>query len=106
MLKLQKYIAIVSLFILLVPSVIQTIHAFEDHTHIVCSAVDEHHFHEQEVNCSILHFHFEVFSFDHSISFSVIPEHFYKTVFTLQPQFFSHQVVKQQASRAPPCFTV
>lgn len=99
---IKKHIAFLSLFVLLAPSIIQSIHALQDHTHIVCSAVNEQHFHEQEVNCSILHFHFEIFTFNHTIAFSAIPNHFYKSESNHSKQICDSISIEQKSSRAPP----
>jgi len=41
--------------LLLLPSTIQAVHAFSDHDHIVCVSDTEHHFHADELDCSLCH---------------------------------------------------
>lgn len=84
------------------PSVIQVIHVFENHSHEVCVSVDEHHFHEQELNCSLADYQFEVFSIDFNSSFELTPIIHFKSRFKLQPQFIPvHHIVKP-LPRGPP----
>ena len=83
-LKLKEHITLFCLVVLLIPSVLQTIHAFEDHSHNFCSSLDEHHFHEQEIDCSLWHFHSEIFSYNHVNDFDIAFEQ-------------SHQLIIEQA---------
>ncbi len=61
---LKKYIVFLFLLVLFIPSTIQTLHAFENHSHVVCiEDSDENHFHEQEVDCCLPSFQFQPHSF-------------------------------------------
>ncbi|WP_143032093.1 hypothetical protein [Tenacibaculum sp. MAR_2009_124] len=101
MLTLKKHITLFCLVVLLIPSVLQSLHAFHDHTHIVCSSIDEHHFHEQQVDCSLWHFQKEVFSYNYFKE---------PTFITYTPILFNTEQVKsvlvidkaKKSPRAPP----
>ena len=41
------------MFIFLLPSVIQTIHAFENHSHSVCTSKTDQHIHEKNFDCKL-----------------------------------------------------
>ncbi len=102
MFRLKRHIALVSILVLLLPSVILLVHSFENHKHPVCSSTSEQHFHEQELNCSLLNFNFQVFSLDFNSSYDLIPVTYFKTRQNLQPQFIPvHHVVKI-LPRGPP----
>ena len=102
MFSLKRHIALLSILILLLPSAILFAHTFENHKHTVCSSTNEHHFHEQELDCSILNFNFEVFSLDFNSEYNLIHIAYFKTRFNLQPQFIPvHHVVKT-LPRGPP----
>lgn len=88
------------------PSVIQVIHAFENHSHEVCVSVDEQHFHEQELDCSLADYQFEVFSYTVNSNYKVIPQPFYKKSYNSLPQIIAVVHLHKKASRGPPYFTV
>lgn len=106
MLRLKKYIAFFSLLVLLIPTILQLEHLFEEHEHaIVCTATNEQHFHEiSDLDCSQLHYQFEVFSSNITSSFNVIPQHFYSVNFNQQPQKIKVVYTSFKSSRAPPLF--
>lgn len=106
MFSIKRHIALLSLFVLLLPSAIQLAHTFENHEHTVCTSTDNQHFHEQELDCSQLHFNFEVFSFTATSNYAVIPQHFYKKEYNEQPQLVSVVYSEKKSSRGPPYFTV
>lgn len=91
---------------LLLPTVVLTIHLFENHEHTVCSSTNEHHFHEQDLDCSLAHYHFNTFTYQTAENFSVVPKHFYKSDYATQPQLISFVYAEKKSSRAPPFFTV
>ena len=51
----KKHIALLSVFVLFIPSIIQVVHAYENHEHTVCKSINDQHIHEKEVDCSQLH---------------------------------------------------
>lgn len=62
----RKYISLFLLIIVLIPSVIQVSHvlAEEHHEAEVCLSKDEHHYHEQEIECELCTFNINEFSYD------------------------------------------
>lgn len=106
MIKLKKHTALLSILILLLPTVVLTIHLFENHEHTVCTSTSEHHFHAQELDCSLAHYHLNTFTYQTAESFSVVPQHFYKLDYETQPQLISFVYTDKKSSRAPPYFTV
>lgn len=58
---IQVFVAAIFSFALLFPIVVQTIHAFEGHEHLICDDYSTH-LHKKQLDCSICDFHF--FSFD------------------------------------------
>ncbi|WNW02464.1 hypothetical protein RRF68_03290 [Tenacibaculum sp. HL-MS23] len=105
MLRFKKHIALLSLFVLLIPSVIQLAHTLENHEHAVCTSINDHHFHEKELDCSLLHYQLQVFSYTTASNYAVIPQHFYKTTYNEQPQVISVVYVDKKLTRGPPYFT-
>ena len=105
MCSFKKHIAFLSLLVLLIPSVIQFEHVFENHEHTICTATDDHHFHEQELDCSLLHYQLQVFSYTTASNHAVIPLHFYKTTYNEQPQVLSVVYTDKKNTRGPPYFT-
>ncbi|PQJ23216.1 hypothetical protein [Tenacibaculum sp. SG-28] len=60
----KKHITLLFLLVLFIPATIQTLHAFENHSHSVCMEdSEEQHFHEQEVDCCLPNFQFQPHSF-------------------------------------------
>ena len=106
MVQFKKHIAILGVFMLLLPTVVFTIHLFENHKHTVCSSTDKHHFHEQDLDCSLAHYHFNIYTYQTAENYAVIPQHFYKLDYTAQPQVISFVYAEKKSSRAPPYFTV
>ncbi len=106
MYSFKKHIAFLSLLVLLIPSVIQIAHAFENHEHSVCTSINDHHFHEQELDCSLLHYQLQVFSYTVASNYAVIPVHFYKKEYNEQPQVISVVYSDKKSTRGPPHFTV
>lgn len=102
----KKHIALFSLLVLLIPSVIQLAHTLENHEHTVCTSTNEHHFHEQELDCSLLHYQHQVFSYTTASNYEVIPQHFYKTAYNEQPQVITVVYSDKKSTRGPPYFTV
>lgn len=107
MFSVKRHIALLSLFVLLLPSAIQLAHTLENHEHtVVCTSTDDQHFHKQELDCSLLHFHFETYSFTATSNYAVIPQHFYKKEYNEQSQLESVVYSEKKSSRGPPHFTV
>ncbi|CAM1355075.1 hypothetical protein [Tenacibaculum halocynthiae] len=101
MFRFKKHIIFLSLLVLLLPSVIQCIHAFENHEHIICSSIDEHHFHEQEIDCSILHFQVGVTTYDYPFDYQIISEEIYNPQFN-QPLTVTLHNTNKKTPRGPP----
>lgn len=100
--QLKKHIALLSIFVLLIPSAIQMAHAFEDHEHIVCTSKYDQHFHEDDADCSELHYQLKVFSHEISNAYKTVSLDNYKSRFNLQPQFIPVYHVVKSLPRAPP----
>lgn len=69
--------------LLFIPATIQIVHAIEPHHHIVCSSDVEHHFHTDELECTLCHLQAE--------SFGLIPHQSYK----VQLRFSQEELNKQ-----------
>ena len=106
MLGLKKHIALLSILILFIPLGIQIEHLFEDHSHELCTSVVDHHFHEQEVDCSQYHFQFETFTYNATTSYEVIPQHIYKTSYSEDTLSKEEVFTNKKSSRAPPSYVI
>ena len=106
MFRFKKHIALLSIFMLLLPTIVLTAHLFENHEHTVCSSVNDHHFHEKELDCSLDHYQFSTSTYKATESYTVIPKHFYKTDYEVKPQLISFIYVDKKSSRGPPIVTI
>ncbi len=90
--------------IVLLPFVVQTIHAMEGHEHVYCNAKNETHFHKKEIDCQFYHLKITYNSFNFSNNFSIYqPQHnFLPSKAYQQTYYYSFQSSK--SSRAPPFF--
>ncbi len=93
-------------FIIVLPFAVQTLHALEGHEHTVCTAENEQHFHQQEVNCSVYHQIIEYNSFDFSVKFDLKKPLSFKHISTCFYQKKYTSSIQLKASRAPPYFIV
>lgn len=100
----KQHIAFLSILVLSIPTILQTIHIFETHDeHFVCNSDVDQHFHEYEnIDCSLLHFQFEIFSTDLTSQYDVIPVHFYTNTFNEQPQITNVVHAIKNTNRGPP----
>ncbi len=62
--------------------------------------------HQKELDCSFLHRQLQTFSIDFPSNFDVIPQQFYATVFTENPQIKVVEIISKKTSRGPPFFIV
>lgn len=84
-----KLSAFLLLALLLLPSMVQLFHSFENHKHTACGEVKTH-LHEKNIDCRIGYFHFSTFTFDHPFFLiRVVPESFSKN----QIGYFSSEIV-------------
>lgn len=90
----------------MIPTSITILHALENHEHTVCTSVDEHHIHTQEINCDEFHKQLTVFSKDFTLNHNVIPAHYYQTIFIDKPQIIREIYHSKKYSRGPPNFTL
>ena len=89
--------------LLFIPATIQTVHAFEPHQEMICSSDVEHHFHQDELECTLCHLQAEIFA--------ILPqEDFYLASKQIQLQnnrnyrfLFNHQQLSFSL-RGPPIF--
>lgn len=102
--RLKKHIALLSFFVLLIPTIVQLAHTFEDHEHVVCTSKYDQHFHEDDADCSELHYQLKVFSHEISDTYEVVSLDNFKSSFNLQPQFIPVYHVVKTLPRAPPVF--
>jgi len=101
----RAFSILLSLSIIL-PFAVQTLHVLEGHEHTVCTAKNEHHFHQQKVDCGIYHQNIEHNYFDFSSEFNLKSPPFFKKNYTF---FYQHKhplSLQLKASRAPPVFIV
>ena len=103
---LHKVIAVFLALIVIFPFAIQTVHALQDHEHLVCNAKDVKHFHDQDTNCSVYHFTIEQNSTDLVSNYKLE----INNVFNISPTFYYFKNYQNQhqykSSRAPPGFIV
>lgn len=103
---LHNIYAVLLIAIVILPFAIQTVHALQDHEHLVCIAKEVKHFHNQDTNCSVYHFTIEQNSIDFGSNYDLE----INIVFNINPAFYclkDHQDHYQfKSSRAPPYFTV
>lgn len=102
----HKFLSLITWVALMLPIGYQFAHAFEDHEHVVCTAVDVQHIHEQEVDCSFCHVKLRL---DSSIP-STDDFFINTTIETSLPQYFIHQKEKSTFTyttlRGPPQSTI
>lgn len=101
--NLKKHIALLSIFVLLIPSVVQIVHAFEEHEHTICTSKYDQHFHEDDVDCLEMHYQLKVFNHDFNSDYDLVSLDNFKSRFNLQPQFISVSHVVKILPRGPPC---
>lgn len=99
----KKHIALISLLVLSIPSLIQIVHLFEDHEHFVCTSDTEQHYHENiDLDCCQFHYQLEFYSTEIATNFDVIPVHFYKDIYNEQPQITFVVHYSKKTPRGPP----
>lgn len=106
MLRFKKHIAILSLLLLFLPTAVLTAHLFENHEHTVCTSTNEQHYHSQDIDCSLDHYQFTIYTYQSSDSFVTEIQHYYKQNYTTQNNIVVSAYTQQKSSRAPPYFTV
>ena len=103
---LHKAVAIFLALIVILPFAIQTVHALQDHEHLVCNAKEVKHFHDQHTNCSVYHFTIEQNSIDFVSNYDLE----INNVSNINPAFYClkdyHDTYQLKSSRAPPYFIV
>jgi hypothetical protein len=102
----HRIFALLLLLIIIVPSIIQTVHAFENHEHTVCTATDVKHIHSQDIDCSVFHFQIQQYSFDFSTNYEFV--NFLVTIqkFNNYTPSEYHTYLISKSSRGPPYFIV
>jgi len=88
------------------PFAVQTLHALEGHEHTVCTAKNEHHFHQQEVDCGIYHQIIDQNAIEFPIEFDLKTPSIFKKIYTYSYQNKSSSNLQLKSSRAPPYFIV
>lgn len=102
MLSFKKHIALLSLFVLLIPSVIQFSHAFEEHQDKVCCASTDSHICELENDCDDLHLQLTYFSHDFILVSDDVSINYNTETINYKRQLFSSLFRSKTSSRAPP----
>ena len=96
-----KLSALLLMALLLLPSMMQLLHALENHKHTACGEVTTH-LHEKNIDCRIGCFHFSTFTFDPLFFLNqVVPEFFSKN----DIGYFSSEINRFQnhiSLRGPP----
>ena len=84
----------------------QSIHLFEDHDHkhTVCTSDSEQHYHEtdNEIDCSFLHYQFQIFSTEPITYCNIISIDFNIETPNDQPQISTVAHYTKNTSRGPP----
>lgn len=78
----QFFIAAVFSVALMLPSVVQFTHSFDDHKHEVCTDVSAH-IHQKQLDCSIYDFHFSIFNFSPQELHKLVIIHVFETTQTI-----------------------
>lgn len=99
---LHKFIATVVTAVVLLPFLVQALHALEDHEHFICNAKFEKHYHKDEIDCSIFHFQIEhkVLDFSFDFSFKNFETFTHQVLEVLQLEYTVYS--NHKSSRAPP----
>lgn len=87
---------------MLIPLAIQTAHALENHEHIVCKSITDHHVHKKGLDCSNLHQILEVKTTFLTSDFNLHTPIFYIEDFNTQPQLNKVVTYSRKFSRGPP----
>jgi len=101
----HRIFALLFALVVLFPSTIQVIHALENHEHVVCTAKDIKHIHEQNDDCSIYHTIIDnnfilLHHYNDEIAIKTYFERFNTTT-----QINSLGFLKLKSSRGPPIFS-
>ena len=103
---LHNVYAVLLTTIVILPFAIKTVHALQDHEHLVCIAKEVKHFHNQDANCSVYYFTIEQNSIDLDSNYDLE----INNVFNISPTFYYFKNYQNQhqykSSRAPPGFIV
>lgn len=92
--------------VLLIPSIIQFAHSFENHEHVYCFSIDETHVHELEIDCTSLHRQFQSYDIDFSSNLEVIPQHFYSFTVEFTSDLIDVKILREKNPRGPPTIIV
>lgn len=106
--KILKYKILAALLTLAVlfPFAVQALHAFEIHEHVVCTAKDVKHFHNQEIDCSIFHTTVENQSDHIGFEYEILTNKKFTQYFLCEVDTTSLGCTSLKSSRAPPYFIV
>ncbi len=102
---LHRVFAILFAFVILFPTTIQAIHALENHEHVICTAKDIKHIHEQNDDCGIYHTQIENndLLLDNTTDCLISNVHYEYS--KTKPQINSLGFIKLKSSRGPPMFS-
>ena len=103
MYRFKKHIALLFLIAVVLPSLLQLEHVFENHSHNMCTSDYEHHFHaDDDFDCSQLHYQITVFSDGLSYVNDIIAINSYLRKYNKQPQKNKLTLFSKIFSRGPP----
>ena len=102
----HRIFAALLIFVVLFPFAVQASHAIDSHEHVVCTAKDVKHFHEQDFDCSIFHTPVENQSTDLGFEYKVLASKKFTRDFIRDVQVTSLGFSSLSSSRAPPTFIV
>lgn len=104
---LHRIFSTIIALVILLPFAIQTSHAFEKHDESsYCSAENEKHFHQKEIDCHFYHLKISYNSYDFNGSFTVFKPQTYFQIFDDYHQTYFYSFQSSKSSRAPPYFIV
>jgi len=99
---LLKYVAVVLLLAILLPSAVKFTHVFEDHKHEVCTDYSTNHMHEIDLECEFFKFKLNTQYYTLLENFDLIIE---DNFFKIKDTYYNFQFNYQQLSyslRGPP----
>lgn len=97
-----RVLAALLTLVVLFPFAFQASHALESHEHIVCTAKDVKHFHNQDLDCSINHTPVENQSDSIGFEYKTLTGKQFTYYFLSDEQAHSLGFLSLKSSRAPP----
>jgi len=89
--------------LLFIPATIQIVHAFEPHVEVICSSDVEHHFHQDELECTLCHLQAESLTIPPNFSYEVLSNELTLEQ-TIHYNFYKNHQRLSYSLRGPPVF--